>query len=670
MATVTELIDAQSTSIDEVMTQADVFLNKLLDVTNIELNPGTRTVHTPVYPQTITFTPQVVAVPPVLANAGTPPSASIDVVVAPEPTAIPAFDTAAPVPVVPEAPSSTGLPTLTGVESFTTASPFLNTITVPSAILPDAPGNAPDFNPAVVPLAPTLDLPTAPEFAAIAAVMVPSIATIPTFDGVLPDLSAVITPTAQFSFYEAAYDSVLLDPLKTKLLADLTDGGYGIDTNDEVALFNRARDREIEVMMSKIEDAGRAMAMRGFPLPPGELSLYVDRAYQDMQDKVSGVSRDITLERSKLFVENRQFTIREVKEVEQILIGFHNSVQERALNVSRYTVELAVAIFNALVSRYNAQLDTYKSQAAVFAEQIRAQLTQVELYKAQVEATGIEAGVQRTQVEIYNGQLRGIEAQAGIYRTEMEGARARTEVERLRLEAFRTQVETYVARVQAKTAEFGMYRAQTDGERAKIELFESQVRAYNGQVTAAKVEADAKLGLLQSQVESVKAQASVAQAQASVYESQVRAFAAQVSAAKNEIDAKLGETQANAEAARIQLAVHQGNVAAFEAGVRANIGVGQVNIEGTRVAGENARLTNSTQVALADLSGKNVQAAWRHNIDSLNAVIESDKNELLARIESLKARIAGTEFASTKYFALLTALTSTINTLAVQTSTE
>src|SRR5690242_5189098 len=40
----------------------------------------------------------------------------------------------------------------------------------------------------------------------------------------------LLAPTNNFTFFEAAYVSTLLDPLKAKLLADLTTGGYGIDT--------------------------------------------------------------------------------------------------------------------------------------------------------------------------------------------------------------------------------------------------------------------------------------------------------------------------------------------------------------------------------------------------------------------------------------------------------
>lgn len=237
------------------------------------------------------------------------------------------------------------------------------------------------------------------------------------------DLTA---PTSNFEFYEALYSSTLLDPLKAKLLTDLTDGGYGIETADEIALFNRERDREVEAAMTRIADAGRFHASRGFPLPPGELAVAVDDAYQGMQDKVSSVSRDIALTRAKLYVDNRQFTIQEVRQLEQILIGFHNSVQERAMNVARLSVEMGILVYNALVNRYRTRLEAARITTDV--ERTRAQ-TEAEIARAKVEAF-------RGQVVAYEANLRGL---IDTNRVALEGYRAD-------IDAFRLINDGYAAR--------------------------------------------------------------------------------------------------------------------------------------------------------------------------------------------------------------------------------
>jgi hypothetical protein len=228
----------------------------------------------------------------------------------------------------------------------------------------------------------------------------------------------LLAPTNNFEFFEAAYQSTLLDPLKVKLLNDLLNGGYGIDTADEQALVQRARDRETEATLMRVDEAGRSMAARGFPLPPGELSIHIDRAYQEHQGKMSSVSREIFIEQSKRFVENRRFTIEQARQLETVLIGFHNSVQERALNAAKATQELAILVYNALVARYRTRLE-----AAKITSDVQLQRVQVDLARAQA---AIE--LYRGQIAAYDANLRQLieplRLQVELYRADIDGNRA------------------------------------------------------------------------------------------------------------------------------------------------------------------------------------------------------------------------------------------------------
>lgn len=307
------------------------------------------------------------------------------------------------------------------------------------------------------------------------------------------DLTA---PTAVFAFAEGVYDRTLLDPWRAKLLNDLLNGGYDIDTDDELALLNRVRDREVEVASTRVDEVGRTMAARGFPLPPGELAVHIDRAWQDMQDKVSTANREIYIDRSKRFVENRRFTITEVREMEQILIAFHNSVQERAYNVARSTVEFSIAIFNALIGRYRARLE-----AAIGAANIQHYVLQAEAEKA------------RAYVDIFRGKISAYEANL-----------------RRVLETAKIQVEAYGVDIQAD------------------------------------------------------------------------------------------------------------------------------------------RVLNDGQVAVATLQQEVLKATVQQNIQISNLAIENAKAKLLATVEALKFRAGASQYASNQFFAQLTAMVSTINTLAVQST--
>ena len=522
----------------------------------------------------------------------------------------------------PPTPPTAEFSTITDVvvPDLTAVPPTLDFPLVPDNTLPAAPGVSPSFNSPAIPTAPLITLPTVPTLDALLLPTAPSI-DLPVFAALAPD-DDLVAPTTEFQFAEAAYESTLLDPLKAILLDNLVNGGYGIETADEIAMFNRARDREVEAMSARIADAGRAMAARGFPLPPGELSIHIDRAYQEMQDKVSAASRDITLERSKLFVENRQFTIREVRDVEQMLINFHNAVQERALNVARLTVEFSIAIFKALVERYNARLGAYRVEAEVFNDRIRAELAKAEIYRTQVEAVNVESQLQRTQVETYLAQLKGIEVSVDIFRVQMDAAKVQAEIERIRLEAYRSEVDAYTARVQAKVAEFGMYRSQIEGETAKVQAFEAQVRAFVGEVSAAEVKSRIQLGRLQSETEQ----------------------------------------------ARIQLLTYQGQLEQYKADVERQVASGQLQVQYYTSLVNEAKMLNDGQLGRAGLQQEVLKSTVQQNIQISEMTIADARDKLEASVAALKFKTEGTHYASEKFYAILTQLMGTINTLSVSTT--
>jgi hypothetical protein len=296
-------------------------------------------------------------------------------------------------------------------------------------------------------------------------------------DIVLP-VDDLLAPTNEFLYFETAYESTLLDPLKAKLLSDLVNGGFGIDTADEQALLQRARDRETALAMTRVDEVGRTMAARGFPMAADERAIHQARAHQDMQNKMSGLDRDIYVNRAGRFVENRQFTIQEVRQLETVLIGFHNSVRERALNVARATAEFAIAIYREMVNRYRIRVDAAKVTADVELGRIRAEQARasalIEVYRGQIVA--YEANLRRLvdgarlRVDLYRADIAGdanirgaLQAQAAL---QQEVIRATTQqniqISQLAVEDARVRLletlEIYKTKVQAaaKGAELGV----------------------------------------------------------------------------------------------------------------------------------------------------------------------------------------------------------------------
>lgn len=439
------------------------------------------------------------------------------------------------------------------VPDFTKDAPILTIPQTPDSTLPIAP-TAPSISDPVIPTAPEIVFPDAPVITGLDLPIPPSIE-IPVFDTTLPDNSDILVPSNTFTFQEEAYQSAILDELQSKLLSDLENGTYGIEPLDEQGLWDRAREREVESASGDMDELYIQTAARGFPLPPGDLNVALQHARQLLANKVSSISRDIALKRGDLFVEARQFTIEQAKGLEQILIGFHNSVMERALNAAKATLEAAIAIFGAQVARYNAQLDAYKSEAQVFEARVRAQLATVEVYRTTMEGKRIESEIQRDQVALYSAQLDAVNTIVSVYKTRLEAASVQASVERIRLDSFRALIDAYTSQVSAKVAEFNMYDAQIRGETTKMQAYQAEVQAYTSKVAGAKAKSDILIARLESEISQGEQRVREFQARVDGYRADLQGQTAQVQAtlARYSGDVDLFRASATAAAAGLEL---------------------------------------------------------------------------------------------------------------------
>lgn len=507
------------------------------------------------------------------------------------------------------------------VPDFTGVAPALAIPQAPSAALPSAP-TAPSVSDPILPTAPTVVLPVAPVLAGITLPEPPSI-DLPSFTSTAP-VDDLVTPTNSFEFFEQLYTSALLDELQAKLLDDLQNGGYGIEPADEAALWDRARARELEAALSEADDLVAQAASRGFPFPPGDLTVVLQRAHQKAQDKISGVSRDIALKRADLYVDNRRFTIEQTKQLEQVLIGYHNSVMERSLNSAKAVLDAAIQVYNTQIARFNARLDAHKTEAAVFESRVRAALSQTEVYRVTMEGKRIESDVQRTQVEVYNAQLNGVNSVVNLYRVQMEAAQVQAGIERLRIEAFRSLIDAYTAQVQAKVAEFNMFESRIRGEIAKAQAYESEVRAYTATVEGAKAKASIAIERLRGQI-------AIAGNTVEVFRTQMEEYKTNISAQTQVIDAR-------------------------------------VKVYGGQVQGAAAKAGAMGEALRLDVSKKDLE--FRRNVENAKIALEDAKTFLAGAIQSAQIRLGAGQAASEYYKALIGAAINSINTLTALTATE
>lgn len=210
-------------------------------------------------------------------------------------------------------------------------------------------------------------------------------------------------PVVSFSYTDPGFVGVLRPTVADKLLFDLINGGHGIDINDEQALFDRARDRENQLMVQNEQEVIRRATATGFPLPQGVLSKQLEAAQMARVGKLSDVNRDIALKRADLFVANRRQVIEQAIQFESQGIELYNAMQNRSLLAARTQVEMAIFL-------YDAGIKVFQSQLAALTAQIEANLAVstsiVNLYTADVGAYSatVNALMQSARIDMENSK--------------------------------------------------------------------------------------------------------------------------------------------------------------------------------------------------------------------------------------------------------------------------
>ena len=508
-------------------------------------------------------------------------------------------------------------PTLTipvaAIPSLDAERPAISLPTLPGTDVGEAPSDAPQVTEFSIPAMDAYVLPSAPSFEDMHVPTAPTYV-LPTFAASLP-ANALTAPTDRYAFVDTAYTSDLRDPLVAKLLYDLENGGYGIDTADETALWGRMRDRAEQAGRTATADAYRRAAQTSAPMPSGALFASLEKARAEVIRQMSEANRDIALKRADLYVENRKFNITQVQAYEKLDRDLHNAIQERAMNAAKATVELGIAVYDASVRNYNAQLEAYRAEAQVFEVRMRAELGKAELFKSQIDAERARGEFNTQKVNLYNAQLNAIKTVADIFKSKVEAISTLSQVQAQKVEIFRTRVQAYAMKVQAKSAEYEMYSSAVRGEMAKTEIYKADISAYEAKIRGEDV---------RNQVLAKNNDALIDR-----YKTQLAAYQAQ-------LESKYKVLAATLDADKTGVAVSQVNIDSFKA------------LTDAVLAGVNVRK-----------DAQKMNNEWNQN------VMRSKVDALKLRLEQLKATIAnrtGIDQFGAKFYG--DAMTATLTSLA------
>jgi hypothetical protein len=347
----------------------------------------------------------------------------------------------------------------------------------------DAPPDAPAVDFSYTEPTLSVSLPSAPDLLSLNVVPFDGM-NLPTIDpDAVPELT-VVAPSIREYTPGAEYTSALLTSLRTYLQDVIDNGGSGLDSDVENAIWDRGREREARAAREALDKLDEMEAM-GFALPPG--------AYLDARLKIitetdyaeRGLSREIMIKQAELaYQATKDATVNAVA-IEGKLIDYSNTVEQRLFEATKYATEAGIAIYNAQVQAYAAYLDAYKTKVQIYEAQVRAEIALVDAYKAQIDAERAKAEINTALVAQYEAQVRAALSNVDIYKARLDGIRIKAEIEKGKIEVYGEQVRAYASRINAYTAGVEGFRARIQAEGVKQDVFRSQVEAYKAQVDAA-----------------------------------------------------------------------------------------------------------------------------------------------------------------------------------------
>jgi hypothetical protein len=124
----------------------------------------------------------------------------------------------------------------------------------------------------------------------------------------------IIQNTPEINISSLVYD------LYNAVTGELQTGVFGLNPIDDIALWQRARDREQANAQMEIEEIQRDYAMTGFLPLAAILAKALEGAYEKSAQKISSVNRDIALKKSELSYLGRKFNIEHGIAIEEIAI--------------------------------------------------------------------------------------------------------------------------------------------------------------------------------------------------------------------------------------------------------------------------------------------------------------------------------------------------------------
>jgi hypothetical protein len=260
-----------------------------------------------------------------------------------------------------------------------------------------------------------------PEKGILTSISVPTIS--------IPSYTLAEPSTTELYYDEAVYQSDLHDALEEALLAFIENGGTGLGSDVEDALWARARARQA-LTNEKVRDTiEEFMSARGYTVPPGALSGLLKEALLEETRGDAQMNYEISIEQARLARAQSEFTVSASITMEGQAKEQFNNIANRALEYAKASAQVIIDLYLGKVQGYIAKQQALKltveaaklqvDAAAAANESVnQSYAIDVQAYEAQIK---MEIAIVESIAKVYGFKIAGYEADAKVAAIQLNG---------------------------------------------------------------------------------------------------------------------------------------------------------------------------------------------------------------------------------------------------------
>lgn len=243
----------------------------------------------------------------------------------------------------------------------------------------------------------------------------PTMAVLPSVDTEFDDIEEPDDVAVSLSWSESALDSTVYDAIIDRMLNDLQSGATGLDPAVEVAIYQRARNRQQVDRQAEWDRINNTAGEMQFALPSGVLASALTDFSIGANRQDADIENQIIVAQGDLAQKNSQFMFQQAVALEQLIRQTRSEESSRALDAAKTMASLIVEDFKARVQKYVSIWDGRKAKIQAQVEALRGVIESnrglIDIFKAQYDAlkTRVDAvaAYNKGLTDVYLGQVQG-----------------------------------------------------------------------------------------------------------------------------------------------------------------------------------------------------------------------------------------------------------------------